>query len=389
MTTSPCSPPCQPGMPARRSAAVVPALVTTLVAAALTAGCAGIPDPTGLLGGGAQPQAEAPGTLPERVAEAGPAAPTAVIEESFTLDGAILPVTRGTSRTEIRADRKRTDSAVTFDNWLMRRLAPDGRTSDIIRLDQSLAWQLVPARREYTECPLTGCTSGKPGEDGKADPQQPKPHEPDCPVKLRANDLKVQATGERRTINGFETERMKIDWLLEIVDEAGGASANRIQVDLWTTPESGAVKQVQTISDSFNRRYLAALTTADSPVGRYLPKNLSTMLGSLMQRVDPDHRKSAARWESELKKVRGYPISTAMTWAVDGQICGKGGGQGGDGASAAGIASMLGNMLGGGKAGSNAGPTPIATFNHEVKSVTVKPVADAVFTPPADYRKTN
>ena len=140
------------------SAAWARTVTATLAAGALVlGGCAGMSDPTGLLGGksgaeagGAKPAGETGGTAPlltERVADGGPAAPTAVVEESFTLDGPIMPVTRGQSRAETRVDRRRTDAAVTFDNWLMRRLAPDGRTSDIVRIDRSLVWNLVPAKR--------------------------------------------------------------------------------------------------------------------------------------------------------------------------------------------------------------------------------------------------
>ena len=367
-------------------------ILTGAVLAGLLAvgGCAGVSDPTGLLGGKSNTQgASAPAPLlPERAPDSGPSSPAAVIEEAFTLDGPILPVTRGQSRVETRADRRRTDAAVTFDNWLMRRLAPDGRSADIIRVDRGLVWNLVPARREYTECPIAGCPKGKPDDESKTPEQQPdRQRDPDCAVKLKANDLKVVPTGDRRTVNGFATERYRLDWLIELADEAGRTSANRVGLDLWTTPETGTVKEVQTITETFNRRYASALANANSPVARFLPKNITAAMGSLLRNIDPNDKQTLARWEAEMKKIRGYPMATTMTWSVEGRICGAGDGGSGQQPSA-GLGGMLGNMLGGGRK-ADGGPTPLVTFSHEVKSLAVKPVPDAVFSPPADYRRSN
>ena len=379
------------------SAAWARTVTATLAAGALVlGGCAGMSDPTGLLGGksgaeagGAKPAGETGGTAPlltERVADGGPAAPTAVVEESFTLDGPIMPVTRGQSRAETRVDRRRTDAAVTFDNWLMRRLAPDGRTSDIVRIDRSLVWNLVPAKREYTECPITGCRSGKQEEESKTPAQQEQDRQPDCPVKLTANDLKVTPTGESRNVNGFATDRYRMDWLIRLTDNTGQSTENRVQLDLWTTPETGAVKEVQAINETFNRRYASAITGGNSPVARFLPKNITAAMGSLMRNIDGNDKQTLARWEAELKKLRGYPIATTMSWSVDGRICGAGRGDAQQ-PSAASLGGMLGSMLGGRKADEAA--APLITFSHEVKSLSVKPVSDSVFAPPTDFRRTN
>ncbi len=370
--------------------------VTALLLSGALAACAGVPDPTGLFGGkqtaeSTTPGATAPAALPERTRDSGPSAPTAVVEETFTLDGPLLPVTRGQSRVETRADRRRTDASVTFDNWLMRQLAPDGRTSDIIRIDRQLAWTLVPAKREYTECPLTGCSRGdkdspQPGSDGS----KTQPDEPSCPVKLKANDLKVAATGERREVNGFATERYRLDWVLELADDAGGLSANRIGMDLWTTPETGTVKDVQAITERFNQRYISALTGGNSPVARFLPRNVTAAMSGLMRHFDGGDAQTLKRWEAELKKLRGYPIATTMAWSVDGSICGgaSAGRNSAEQPSAASIGAALGGLFGGRKSGDGS-PAPLVRFSHEVKSIAIQPVGDAVFSPPSDYRRSN
>lgn len=377
------------------------AAVSVMLVVALS-GCAGMSDPTGLIGSrksqgsgdasGATPAATSPAALPDLAAESGPAAPTAVVEETFTLDGAILPVARGQSRVETRADRRRSDGSVTFDNWLMRQFAPDGRTADIVRLDRSLVWTLAPSKRQYTECPLTGCrsASARSGEPTAQEPaeQGRKPTEPSCPVTLKAADLKVDGTGERRTINGFATERFIIDWTVQLADRNGGSNTNRVRLELWTTPETGAIKEVQAIQETFQRRHASALARADSPVARYLPRNVSNAMASMMRNIDANDQRTLGRWATEMKKVRGYPIATTMNWTTEGAICsGEGGAGASPQATAAGIGSVLGGMLGGRKADGSA--APLISFSQEVRTVAVKPIADAVFSPPADYARSN
>ena len=376
----------------------LPAL-TAASAAVLLAGCAGMQDPTGLFGssgGGSGGSASAPApapaaALPERGADSGPSAPTAVIESSHTMDGAILPVARGQTRTETRADMQRTDSIMTFDNWLIRRFAGDGRSAGIVRLDRNLLWNLDLAKKTYTECPLLGCGtgSGKPAEPERPD-QPKKPSEPTCPVTVKVNDLKVDATGEKRVTNGFTTDRHRVTWQLDIEDGQGGRNSNLVSMDLWTTPETAAIREVQAIDAQFARRYAAALTSGDGPMGRYLPKNVTGAMSLLLNRIDPKDKRTAERWAAEMRKVHGYPIVTTLSWTTQGQVCGDAGGQQGAQSTAAGIGSMLGGLLGGKSQGGAAGApsgAPLISFTQEVKTLAVKPVANSVFTPPADFQR--
>lgn len=362
-------------------------LAPLLLGAAALAGCAGLSDPTGLLKGGDGAKPAAAGTLPERPADAGPGAPTAVIEETYTFDGAIMPVMRGQSRVETRADMRRTDSAVTFDNWMIRQLAGDGRSSDIVRLDRKIVWRLEHAKKSYTECPLTGCVA--PAGDGKPAPERrpdeaKKPPEPTCPVSVKVNDLKVDATGERKTVNGFPTQRFKVGWTIELVDGAGQRNGHWVQLDLWTTPEAGEISQAKAIADGFDRQFAAAMTSADNPVGRYLPPNVVGPMASLMKNFDAKDRATVARWGAETRKIQGYPIVTTMSWTTQGAVCtdAKGGQP-----SATDVASKLGEMFGGRKA--DGSPAPLITFSQEVRTIAVKPVANAAFSPPADYQRKN
>ena len=365
----------------KTASGVLVAATAAIVLAGCAAGGPGAPAKTG--DGGAATA----GSLPDLTAD-GPSSATAVIENSYTIDGAILPVVRGTSRTGTRADMRRSDSLVNFDNRFLNVVAGDRRSADIVRIDRRVVWTLEPANRLYSECPITGCVqpSQKPAEERK--PEQPsKPSEPDCPVTVKTNELKVLANGERKTVNGFATERFQIGWTVEIEDRQGRRNGNKVVLDLWTTPEAGTVKDVQQMTENYQRRYAGALNSGENPIGRFVPREVLGAMAAMMKNIDPRDAKTVAAWNTELRKIRGYPILTNMTWNTEGSVCGDSSARGGG--AAPGLGGLLGGILGGGRpaGGGGGASTPLVSYSNEVKTMTVRPVSDAMFVPPADYQR--
>ncbi len=362
--------------------------------AVLLAGCAGMDNPLAGLGGsggagsGTGGGAATQGTPAPALAILAtdvPAAPTAVVESSYSIDGAIMPVMRGQMRTATRADMRRNDSQVAFDNWLMRRVGGDGRNTDITRIDRKLVWDLEPAKRLYSECPITGCgrPAQQPGrQDDKGESKQPA--EPSCPVTVKVNELKVSPTGERRTINGFATEFYGVTWTIALEDGQGRRSTSKVAMDLWTTPETGAIREAQQIDDAYQRRYMAAISTSENPVGRYVPRNVVSAMSAFVKGMDAKDAHTLQAMAAEMRKIRGYPIRTTMSWTMEGAVCS-------DSAMPAGGMPSLGGMLGaitGNKpAASQSGPAPMIVFESEVKTLAVKPVSDSAFVPPPDYQR--
>ncbi|MFT3800520.1 MAG: hypothetical protein QM766_04805 [Burkholderiaceae bacterium] len=369
-----------------------------LAVAALLAGCAGIGNPLGGSGGatgsgssgtgscgtgsGAGAQGADDTALPA-LATDGATAPTAVVESRYSVDGAIMPVIRGQTRTATRADMRRSDAQTRFDNWLMRTVAGDGRRTGITRIDRKLVWELEPAKRLYSECPITGCaTSSQPGgQDGNGDKSgEKKPSEPTCPVSIKRNELKVTTSGERRTIHGFATESYGVVWTIALEDGQGRRNTNDIRLDLWTTPETGQVREVQQIDEAFQRRYLAAVGGGDNPVGRYVPRNIVDAMSRFIKGMDANDAKTMQAMAAEMRKIRGYPIRTTMSWTTEGSVCRDAASPG-----AGGLGGMLGALSGSKPAAG--GAAPMITFQREVGTLAVMPVSDSAFVPPSDYQR--
>ena len=379
-----------------QSAARLVPLSASLAAALALAACANVPNPFGGAAApapaGAEAPAPAPGvpaTLPE-VPSAAPAARTAVLNSTYAIDGAIMPVMRGQQLTETRADMRRNDSVLSFDNRPLRTFAGDTRSSDITRLDRKLVWTQNIAKKTYTECPLTGCPRpAQPQPDKPKPPDQPsKPSEPSCPLVLKKNELKVVATGERRAISAFNSERFQINWVMELEDPQGRRNSNRVQLDLWTTPEVGAVKEVQAITQAFQSRHAAAVSAGgEHPFGKYLPKEVMGSMGALLRNLGAANAKTTAAWGNELKKVRGYPMAMTLSWTADGNACGDDASAARGNTSAPSVGSLLGGLMGDSKPAGGGAGSPLLSYSYEVKTLDVKPVSDGWFTPDAGFQR--
>ncbi|SHN35678.1 hypothetical protein [Rhizobacter sp. OV335] len=377
------------------AARLVPLSASLAAALALTA-CANVPNPFGGAAAPAPAGAEAPAaapavaaTLPE-VPSAAPAARTAVLNSTYAIDGAIMPVMRGQQLTETRTDMRRNDSVLSFDNRLLRTFAGDTRSSDITRLDRKLVWTQNIAKKTYTECPLTGCPRpAQPQPDKPKPPEQPsKPSEPSCPLVLKKNELKVVATGERKAISAYNSERFQINWVMELEDPQGRRNSNRVQLDLWTTPEVGAVKEVQAITQAFQSRHAAAVSAGgEHPFGKYLPKEVMGSMGALLRNLGGANAKTTAAWGNELKKVRGYPMAMTLAWTADGNACGDDASAARGNTSAPSVGSLLGGLMGGGGGDGKPAGGPLLSYSYEVRTLDVKAVSDGWFTPDAGFQR--
>lgn len=317
-----------------------------------------------------------------------PNAATAVQLTSYSIDGRVMPVMRGQQLLETRVDMRRTDSVMGLDNRFLSAMVGDTRSGEIVRLDKKLVWTLHPAKQTYRECPLTGCTSPRAASQDKPTRRErpDEPAESSCPLTLKRNDFKVQATGERKTINAFNTERFVATWTVEMIDNQKRSSVNRVVLDLWTTPETGPVRDVRIIQDTFQKRWQAALGGADHPFAHYVPRDVMASMGRLMRA--PGATKGMATWASEMKKVHGHTIALTLAWSAEGNACAD------DGAAAKrGTPTSAGGLLSGLMAdkaqdmarGSTTGA--LLTYSYEVQSLGIKPVSDSSFVPDPAYTR--
>lgn len=336
---------------------------------------------------------------PQPVADASPQNPTAVFETRVSSSGiaGAFPF-ETTEKHYVRARMRRDEHAGkgtgTFSGFLVTRLMGAGDTT-IARLDRNVRWTLDQKKQEYTECPVHGC----PRPPRKAKPAQPeaKREEPrqktekDCVVRIASSRFDVKPSGEKKTVNGFDTEEYRMAWVVRLQDRKKRTTTSTVNVDVWTTPVNARMREAFATEAAFDKAFMASAPRARGP-GRtdphVMPPDMLRMMTAYLGSLTARDRAALQRAASELNKVKGHPIQTKIEWLLEGNACGAENeppAQRQPGASdvVSGITSLFG------KKEEKSGPPPILSFTIEVKQLGVVPMHDSLFSVPAGYKRVN
>lgn len=336
---------------------------------------------------------------PVVVSDNTPQHPTAVIEHHIVNNGimGMFPFEsdeRQYFRSNMRRDQATLKGTGTFSGFIVG----TRYSTDIVRLDRKLRWTLNPDKAEYTECPLKGCV--KP-EKAPPKPEQPAPqpqarHEPGCTMHIAHTSFTVKATGQKKSINGFDTSEYQVAWVVKLHDPQARVTTSTLNMEIWTTPMTGTLREIQDIEASFNRGYSSAI--AETGKQEVLPteaaKLISIYMASMLKQGDLKAFLDAGK---QLEKIKGRPISTHLDWGLEGNACApKESGKAADTTSGNSAPTSAGDLMSGltgmfaekkaGDAMKQAAAEPILSFTVEVKKLAIEPVHDGEFSVPANYR---
>jgi hypothetical protein len=330
------------------------------------------------------------------VADNTPLNRTAVIEQHVASNGikGFLPF-ESDSRHFVRANMRRDESTFKGTGTFTGFLVGTRYDTEITRIDRKVHWTLNTDKREYTECPLLGCTRpSKPA--AKQEPAEKSPQasqEPGCTMRIAHTGFTVKATGRKKTINGFNTEEYQVAWVVKLRDNARRYSTSTVSLDIWTTPTTGTVRDVLALEESYARAYLGKV--ADTKEREIMPadatKLITSYLASSLKQHDLKAFLDAGR---KMKSIKGYPISTHLEWNMEGNACAaretvKTEDKSSIPSSAGDLVSGLAGMFAQKKADDTmkeAAGEPILSLTFEVKKLGIEPVHDSVFTVPQNYK---
>lgn len=322
---------------------------------------------------------------------------TAVLETHLVSDGikGFFPF-EGTSKSYTRAAMHREDSTLKGTGTITRFIVGTNDTSRIERLDRKLIWTIDAKEKTYTECPLKGCTAPvaqkpeekKPEKTEKTD----KSHESECKVKIANAAFTVTPTGQKQTINGFDTDAYKAAWVVTLQDATARKTVSTLNVDLWTTPMTPSLKEALAVEQAYARTLAANMAaTTGSDKTQVVPAEAVKMIDAYVARMmSPADRAAFLNAGKELGKIKGYPVLTQLSWNLQGDACAeKESDAGSSGKSSSGnVLSSVTDFFAKKKADDTAkdiAAKPIFYFTSEVKSHKVEPVHDSVFSPPRGY----
>jgi hypothetical protein len=282
-------------------------------------------------------------------------------------------------------------------------LVGTNNSARIERLDRKLVWTLDQKAQTYTECPLTGCpkpAAGKPQEAKQEKPE--KPREAECRMKIANAGFTVKPTGEKRTINGFDTEQYQAAWVITFQDPQARKTVSTVNVDLWTTPVTRELKEALAVEQAYARGLSSNLVAGSADKGQIVPAEANKMIAGYLGRLlTPSDKAALFRAGKELEKVKGHPILSQLTWDLHGDACA---GKDGDTAPASSSSkssvpasvdsavSSLTEWFAKKKSDDKAkevAAKPILSFTAEVRSHRIEQVRDGMFAPPPAYKLAN
>lgn len=333
---------------------------------------------------------------PQPVADNTPQNPTAVFETRLASSGiaGAFPF-ETTEKRYVRASMRRDEHAGkgtgTFSGFFVTRLMGRGNAT-IARLDRNVRWTLDDASRQYTECPVHGCP--RPPREAKPAQSEPRREEPKqkteegCVMHIASSKFDVKPTGQKQTLNGFNTDEYRMAWVVRLQDPKKRTTTSTVNVDLWTTPVTAQMRQAMETEAAFDKAFMATAPRVHAP-GRaepqVVPADMVRMMTAYLHSLSPRDRAALQRAARELNKVKGHPIQTRIDWLLEGNACGaqeeeKRAAQPGTSDVASAITGLFG------KKEEKAGPAPLVSFSVEVKQLGVVPMHDSVFSVPAGYK---
>ncbi|HET7362873.1 MAG TPA: hypothetical protein VFJ70_04785 [Burkholderiales bacterium] len=332
-----------------------------------------------------------------------PANPTAVVETVVTNGGimGMFPF-EATEKLYVRSNMRRDDHSMkgtgTFSGYLVNSVV-GGADSTITRLDNDRLWMLNHRKKEYRECPAHGCprtTEDKPSSPEQQQKSEPKQKtEEGCTVRIASSHFDVKSTGQKKSINGFDTSEYQAAWVLKLQDPQKRSTTSTLSFDVWTTPLNAQMREALAVEQTYGRAYVASQPRAHTPSSRdraqVMPPEVTKLMLGYLASLSPADRAAITNAGKQLAKIQGHPILTHIEWRVDGNACGAkdsdsaGGAQPSASAMLANVTSMFGKKDDAGAASAK----PVLDFTVEVKALKVEPVRDSVFAVPSGYKRAN
>lgn len=315
-----------------------------------------------------------------------------VTVERFTKSGGIsgMGAFEGTTQERLQGLKKSEETATRFTGAIMSRLSSGSQQIVVTRIDRGVVWSLDPKKKTYTETPIeTFRPTAAPEKEQAAKKEKPK-------VRVTRTEFTVKKTGASETINGFACQEYLMTWLIEMEDlETKAKMKNTMVTNLWTTPETAAIKKLQAEEAAFTKAYLKkiGMTATPSELKVFGLEAFAALRGVPAK----DMEKEFARFKTEMAKLRGYPIRTVINWEAqeqDSQAAAEA--QKTEPMEVPNLTDGVGGLIGGimGSVAKKAigepktvGGGPFFTSVTEIKGINTDPIASTVFDIPAGYSK--
>jgi hypothetical protein len=326
---------------------------------------------------------------------AAPAGADVTVERTMKSGGiAGIGASDMTTVEKISGQRKREVTSMKMSGFIGK-MAGEMGGDEITHIPNDAIWKLDHKKKTYTESKITP----PPAPKGEQPGREEKPEKPS--VRIVRNEVTVTGPDGKKTIGEYACDHYAIVWVVETEDlETKARSESTMTSDLWTTPETAEIKQLQKEELEFTKAWLKKIGW--DMTDQEARKLGLAMVGAMIGGDEESFKKGAKEVAEKMAKIKGYPIGTGVKWQVKssgGEAAQKGGG-GGEAEGMPDLSKGLGGLMsafgkkgaktsaeGGADKGAAGGPKAIFETYSEIRRISTAAIPDAEFAPPAGYRK--
>jgi len=310
-------------------------------------------------------------------------------QESFMKSGGFqgMGAFEGDTVSRIQGVKMWESTATKFTGAILSRVAGGGEQIAITRIDKGVLWALDPKKKTYTESLIEPFKLGEMG-DKEVGKEKPK-------VRVAKAEFTVKKTGASETINAFPCEEYLITWLVEMENlETKAKTRDTMTTNLWTTPETAAIKKLQAEQAAFSKAYMKkiGINLSRTEMKQFGMEAFTAMSGAPQK----DMEKEFNRFKNEMAKIKGYPIRTVVNWKVEGEGMTAPKAEPSAPEESQGITGGIGGVFGGLKGAISkkligeskpAGEGPFFSSTVEVKAINTESIPADTFEVPSEYVK--
>ncbi len=211
------------------------------------------------------------------------------------------------------ADRQREEQNSEGKPSLLERLAGVGKPV-ITRLDKKVRWTINPPKKTYEEMSLVAPKTADEDSKSDADKNESSGREEKPTTKVTKAEFKVTPLNQKKRIGSFECEGYVMRTVLEMEDlESHERSEMKMITTLWNTPDVGAVVQLKRQEEAYAKAYWQTMGL-DASAQASMKMLGTAMFASMAGANEGELSKALKGMPAELKKLKGYPISTRVEW---------------------------------------------------------------------------
>jgi len=220
--------------------------------------------------------------------------------------------------TQIEGNQSLLDSKKKFKgkglmgNIMAKTVLRPGHTTEVVSLDNQTVMHINHNKQTFRVFPLEQIDWEEYEGSEEADQQEREERDEESNIRIIKNEFTVTKSGKKKTINKFPSEEYIISWVVVWEDvDSGDRGTDSLITQVWTTTPNSEMKKAQQEEMDYNIKYAKKIgIDIDSQSSEMLGMQWMNMFRALNPGTSREYDTDSAKWTSEMKKIKGYPVLT-------------------------------------------------------------------------------